>query len=116
MSCGQPNLSGVPCPCRQHSQASSAETASSEIMHVHPDPAGKPPAGSLSRRHISRDAAHPAFTVVRAGRHTTRAACWVLRTEGLMRYEATATCLSWIPPTAVEGVFSLPFGLGVAHF
>ena len=33
-----------------------------------------------------------------------------------MRYEATATCLSWIPPTAVEGVFSLPFGLGVAHF
>jgi hypothetical protein len=33
-----------------------------------------------------------------------------------MRHEATATCLSWIPPTAVEGVFSLPFGLGVAHF
>jgi hypothetical protein len=33
-----------------------------------------------------------------------------------MRYEATATCLSWIPPTAVEGVFSLPFGLGVAHY
>src|SRR5215470_16283965 len=28
-----------------------------------------------------------------------------------MRYEATATCLSWIPPTAVEGVFGLPFGL-----
>jgi hypothetical protein len=27
-----------------------------------------------------------------------------------MRHEATATCLSWIPPTAVEGVFSLPFG------
>jgi hypothetical protein len=33
-----------------------------------------------------------------------------------MRYDATATCLSWIPPTAVEGVFSLPFGLGVAHY
>jgi len=33
-----------------------------------------------------------------------------------MRYEAAATCLSWIPPTAVEGVFSLPFGLGVAHY
>jgi hypothetical protein len=33
-----------------------------------------------------------------------------------VRYEATATCLSWIPPTAVEGVFSLPFGLGVAHY
>jgi len=33
-----------------------------------------------------------------------------------MRYEATATCLSWIPPTAVEGMFSLPFGLGVAHY
>lgn len=33
-----------------------------------------------------------------------------------MRYEAAVTCLSWIPPTAVEGVFSLPFGLGVAHY
>jgi hypothetical protein len=33
-----------------------------------------------------------------------------------LRYEATATCLSWIPPTAVEGVFSLPFGLGIAHY
>jgi hypothetical protein len=33
-----------------------------------------------------------------------------------MRYEATATCLSWIPPTAVEGVFSLPFGMGIAHY
>ena len=33
-----------------------------------------------------------------------------------MRYEATATCLSWIPPTAVQGVFSLPFGLGIAHY
>ena len=32
-----------------------------------------------------------------------------------MRYESTAACLSWIQPTAVEGVFSLPFGLGVAH-
>lgn len=31
------------------------------------------------------------------------------------RFQATATCLSWIPPTAVEGVFSLPFDLGVAH-
>jgi hypothetical protein len=33
-----------------------------------------------------------------------------------MRYEATATCLSWIPPAAVEGVYRLPFGLGVAHY
>jgi hypothetical protein len=33
-----------------------------------------------------------------------------------MRYTATATCLSWIPPTAVEGMLSLPFGLGVAHY
>jgi hypothetical protein len=33
-----------------------------------------------------------------------------------MRYDATATCLSWIPPTAVEGMFSLPFGLGIAHY
>jgi hypothetical protein len=33
-----------------------------------------------------------------------------------LRHEALATCLSWIPPTAVEGVFSLPFGLGVAHY
>lgn len=24
--------------------------------------------------------------------------------------------MSWIPPTAVEGVFGLPFGLGVAHY
>lgn len=23
---------------------------------------------------------------------------------------------AWIPPTAVQGVFSLPFGLGVAHY
>jgi hypothetical protein len=33
-----------------------------------------------------------------------------------MRYQATATCLSWIPPTAVKGVFSLPFGLSIAHY
>jgi hypothetical protein len=33
-----------------------------------------------------------------------------------MRHEASATCLSWIPPTAVQGVFSLPFGLGIAHY
>jgi hypothetical protein len=33
-----------------------------------------------------------------------------------LRHEATATCLSWIPPTAVQGVFSLPFGLGIAHY
>lgn len=33
-----------------------------------------------------------------------------------LRYEAAATCLSWIPPTAVQGVFSLPFGLGIAHY
>ncbi len=33
-----------------------------------------------------------------------------------MRTEASAACLSWIPPTAVEGVFGLPFGLGIAHY
>jgi hypothetical protein len=33
-----------------------------------------------------------------------------------LRHEGSATCLSWIPPTAVEGVFSLPFGLGVARY
>jgi hypothetical protein len=33
-----------------------------------------------------------------------------------MRLTAEATCLSWIPRTAVEGAFKLPFGLGVAHY
>jgi len=33
-----------------------------------------------------------------------------------MRLTAEATCLSWIPPTAVEGVFELPFGRGIAHY
>ena len=33
-----------------------------------------------------------------------------------MRYESNATCLSWIPPAAVEGILRLPFGLGVAHY
>lgn len=33
-----------------------------------------------------------------------------------MRYEATATCLSWIPPTAVEGSLSVPFALRIAHY
>ena len=33
-----------------------------------------------------------------------------------MRYESTATCLSWIPPAAVEETFKLPFGMGVAHY
>src|SRR5215831_2159021 len=33
-----------------------------------------------------------------------------------MRVEASAACLSWIPPTAVEGAFRLPFGLGIAHY
>jgi hypothetical protein len=35
---------------------------------------------------------------------------------GSTRIEATATCLSWIPPQAVEGAFKLPFSLGVAHY
>src|SRR5215831_11819882 len=35
---------------------------------------------------------------------------------GMRRHEAGATCLSWIPPTAVQGVFSLPFGLGITHY
>ena len=33
-----------------------------------------------------------------------------------MRLTAEATCLSWIPPTAVEGVFERPFGRGIAHY
>ena len=33
-----------------------------------------------------------------------------------MRLTGEATCLSWIPPTAVEGVFKLPFGRGIAHY
>ena len=33
-----------------------------------------------------------------------------------MRIEASVACLSWIPPTAVEGAFGLPFGLGIAHY
>ena len=33
-----------------------------------------------------------------------------------MRFEASAMCLSWIPPEAFEGVFNLPFSLGVAHY
>ena len=33
-----------------------------------------------------------------------------------VRLTAEATCLSWIPQTAVEGAFKVPFGLGVAHY
>jgi hypothetical protein len=33
-----------------------------------------------------------------------------------MRMTAEATCLSWIPRTAVEGAFKVPFGWGVAHY
>jgi hypothetical protein len=33
-----------------------------------------------------------------------------------VRLTAEATCLSWIPPTAVEGAFKVPFGWGVAHY
>ena len=33
-----------------------------------------------------------------------------------MRIEASVACLSWIPPTAVEGAFGLSFGLGIAHY
>ena len=32
------------------------------------------------------------------------------------RITASATCLSWIPPQAVEGAFKLPFSLGIAHY
>jgi hypothetical protein len=32
------------------------------------------------------------------------------------RITASVTCLSWIPPQAVEGAFKLPFSLGVAHY
>ena len=35
---------------------------------------------------------------------------------GNTRIAASATCLSWIPPQAVEGAFKLPFRLGVAHY
>ena len=72
-----------------------------------------------SRQAACRIAALPALLLLASRlRHTGAAerACLVLLTEGLMRYQATGTCLSWIPPTAVEGVFSLPFGLGVAHY
>jgi hypothetical protein len=33
-----------------------------------------------------------------------------------VRFEASAICLSWIPPQAVEGMFKIPFSLGVAHY
>src|SRR5215468_3421753 len=33
-----------------------------------------------------------------------------------MRIEATARCLTWIPPRAVEGTFKLPFSLGISHY
>jgi hypothetical protein len=33
-----------------------------------------------------------------------------------MRLTGEATCLSWIPRTAVEGAFKLSFGWGVAHY
>jgi hypothetical protein len=33
-----------------------------------------------------------------------------------MRIEATARCLTWIPPLAVEGTFKLPFRLGISHY
>ena len=36
--------------------------------------------------------------------------------RGGTRIEAAATCLSWIPPQAVEGAFKVPFGLGIAHY
>jgi hypothetical protein len=32
-----------------------------------------------------------------------------------MRYEVTATCLSWIPPAKAERMFSLPSGVSVTH-
>jgi hypothetical protein len=35
---------------------------------------------------------------------------------GSTRIRASATCLSWIPPQAVEGAFKLPFSLGIAHY
>jgi hypothetical protein len=35
---------------------------------------------------------------------------------GSTRFRASATCLSWIPPQAVEGAFKLPFSLGIAHY
>jgi len=35
---------------------------------------------------------------------------------GNTRVAASATCLSWIPPQAVDGAFKLPFSLGVAHY
>lgn len=35
---------------------------------------------------------------------------------GSTRITASATCLSWIPPQAVEGAFKLPFSMGVAHY
>jgi hypothetical protein len=33
-----------------------------------------------------------------------------------VRFQASALCLSWIPPEAVDGLFKLPFTAGVAHY
>jgi len=33
-----------------------------------------------------------------------------------VRFEASASCLSWIPPLAVEGPFKVPFSIGLAHY
>ena len=35
---------------------------------------------------------------------------------GSTRITGAATCLSWIPPQAVEGAFKLPFSVGMAHY
>src|SRR5215469_8085226 len=85
-------------------------------MQSHLDQAGRPPAAAPpTLTHLDDAAYRPAIAIAgRCGVPRRRLLGPVL--EGLMRYEATATCLSWIPPTAVEGVFSLPFGMGVAHY
>jgi hypothetical protein len=33
-----------------------------------------------------------------------------------MRFQANASSLTWIPPEAVEGIFKLPFNLGISHY
>jgi hypothetical protein len=36
--------------------------------------------------------------------------------DEIRRIRASTTCVSWIPPQAVEGAFKLPFSLGITHY
>src|SRR5947209_12869946 len=39
-----------------------------------------------------------------------------VREEAAMRFEMSATAISWIPSEAIEGLPKLPFELGVGHY